>query len=49
MRTVRMLWARVRGQAAQGGEDEIFDEEIRGHIATLEERFIPGRFEFLTA
>ncbi len=39
MRKVRILWARVRGQAAQGREDEAFDEEIRGHIALLEERY----------
>ena len=39
MRKLRMLWARVRGQAAQGREDEAFDEEIRGHIALLEERY----------
>jgi len=35
-----MLWARVRGQAAQGREDEAFDEEIRGHISLLEERYL---------
>jgi putative ABC transport system permease protein len=34
-----MLWARVKGQAAQGREDVSFDEEIREHIALLEERF----------
>ena len=34
-----MLWARVKGQAAQGREDEAFDEEIREHIALLEERY----------
>jgi predicted permease len=39
MRKLWMLWARVRGQAAQGREDEAFDEEIRGHIALLEERY----------
>ncbi|MGC2301039.1 MAG: ABC transporter permease, partial [Acidobacteriaceae bacterium] len=39
MRKLRKLWARVRGQAAQGREDEAFDEEIRGHIALLEERY----------
>ena len=39
MGKLRMLWARVRGQAAQGREDEAFDEEIREHIALLEERY----------
>ncbi|HZZ40487.1 MAG TPA: ABC transporter permease [Acidobacteriaceae bacterium] len=34
-----MLWARVKGQAAQGREDEAFDEEIREHIALLEGRY----------
>ena len=34
-----MLWARVKGQAAQRREDEAFDEEIREHIALLEERY----------
>jgi predicted permease len=39
MRKLRMLWSRVKGQAAQGREDEGFDEEIREHIALLEERY----------
>src|SRR3954451_735803 len=39
MRTLRMLWARVRGQAAQGHEDRAFEEEIREHIALLEDRY----------
>jgi len=39
MRKLRILWARLRGQAAQGREDEQFDEEIREHIAMLEERY----------
>src|SRR5579863_4394802 len=39
MRKPWMLWARVRGQAAQRREDEAFDDEIRGHIALLEERY----------
>jgi putative ABC transport system permease protein len=39
MRRLRMLWARVKGQAAQGREDVLFDEEIREHIALLEDRF----------
>jgi len=39
MLKLRMLWAKLRGQAAQGREDEAFDEEIREHIALLEERF----------
>ena len=34
-----MLWARVKGQAAQGREDDAFDEEIREHITLLEERY----------
>jgi predicted permease len=39
MRTLRVLWARIRGQAAQGHEDEAFDEEIRAHLAMLEDRY----------
>lgn len=39
MRTLRTLWARVKGQTVQAREDEAFDEEIRSHIALLEERF----------
>jgi hypothetical protein len=39
MRTLRKLWARVRGQAAQGREDRAFEEEIREHLALLEERY----------
>jgi predicted permease len=39
MRKLRMLWSRVKGQAAQGREDEGLDEEIREHIALLEERY----------
>jgi macrolide transport system ATP-binding/permease protein len=39
MRKLRILWARVRGQAAQGREDEAFDEEILEHIALLERRY----------
>jgi len=38
MRKLRMLWAKLRGQAAQGREDEQFDAEIREHIALLEKR-----------
>ncbi|MGB6192208.1 MAG: ABC transporter permease [Terracidiphilus sp.] len=38
MRTLRTLWARVKGQTAQGREDKAFDEEIHAHIALLEER-----------
>jgi putative ABC transport system permease protein len=34
-----MLWAKVRGQAAQRREDEVFDEEIREHIVLLEGRY----------
>jgi hypothetical protein len=29
----------VKGQAAQGREDEVFDEEIREHISLLEARY----------
>jgi putative ABC transport system permease protein len=39
MPRLRLLWAKLRGQAAQGREDEAFDEEIRQHIALLEERY----------
>jgi len=39
MRILRMLWSRVKGQAAQGREDEAFDVEVREHIAMLEERY----------
>ena len=39
MRKLRMLWARVKGQAAREREDACFDDEIREHIALLEERY----------
>ena len=39
MRKLRMLWARVKGQAVQGREDQAFEEEIHEHIALLEERY----------
>jgi predicted permease len=39
MGKLRMLWARVRGQADQRREDQSFDEEIREHIALLKERY----------
>ncbi len=39
MRKLRMLWARVMGQAKQGREDEAFDEEVREHIDLLEKRY----------
>jgi predicted permease len=39
MGKLRMLWAKLRGQAAQGREDEAFDAEVREHIALLEERY----------
>ncbi len=39
MGKLRMLWARVKGQAAQVREDEAFDEEIREHIVLLEQRY----------
>jgi predicted permease len=40
MRQLRMLWARVRGQALQAREDDVLDEEIREHIALLESRYM---------
>jgi len=40
MRGLRTTWARVKGQAVQGREDEAFAEEIREHIALLEERYL---------
>jgi len=39
MGKLRVLWARVKGQATQEGEDEILDAEIREHIAMLEVRY----------
>src|ERR1700758_4330905 len=39
MRRLRMLWARLKGQAAQGREDAAFDEEVREHISLLEARY----------
>lgn len=39
MRGLRMLWARVKGQAAKRREDEAFDQEIQEHIALLEHRY----------
>ena len=39
MSSLRTLWARVKGQAAQSREDESFEEEIREHLDLLEERF----------
>lgn len=39
MRKLRMLWARVKGQTAQGREDEAFDAEIREHITLLQQRY----------
>ena len=40
MRKLRTLWARVKGQVAQGREDAGFDEEVREHIALLEQRYV---------
>ncbi|HEX5234250.1 MAG TPA: ABC transporter permease [Silvibacterium sp.] len=34
-----MLWSRVKGQAKQGRDDQAFDEEVREHLALLEERY----------
>ena len=39
MAKLRVLWARMMGQAVQIREDEAFDEEIREHIGLLEERY----------
>ncbi|WP_229739428.1 ABC transporter permease [Edaphobacter dinghuensis] len=39
MRALCLLWARIRGQAAQRREDEAFEDEIQEHIALLEERY----------
>jgi len=39
MKRLRMLWARVKGQAAQKREDEALDEEIREHLDLLAERY----------
>jgi predicted permease len=39
MGNLRMLWARLKGQAAQEREDKALDEEILGHIALLEARY----------
>src|SRR5580692_5543356 len=40
MRRLRTLWARVRGQAVQAREDDVFDEEIREHIALLKSHYV---------
>src|SRR5512146_1764348 len=39
MGNLRELWARMKGQAMQKREDEVFEEEIREHIALLEQRY----------
>jgi hypothetical protein len=39
MGKLRELWARVKGHAVRKREDEVFEEEIREHIALLEERY----------
>jgi hypothetical protein len=39
MSKIRTLWSRLKGQAAQLREDEVFDEEVREHIALLEKRY----------
>ena len=39
MGRLRMLWARLKGQAAQRHEDEAFDDEVREHITLLEQRY----------
>src|SRR5215472_3346167 len=39
MGKLRMLWARLKGQAAQRREDDAFNEEIHEHLALLQERY----------
>lgn len=39
MQRLRTFWSRLKGQAAQHSEDNAFDEEIRGHLALLEQRY----------
>ena len=39
MRKLRTLWAKLKGQATQAREDEAFDEEVREHIALLQQRY----------
>jgi predicted permease len=39
MPNLRTLWAKVKGQASQRREDDVFEGEIREHIALLEERY----------
>ncbi len=39
MQSLRMLWARVKGQAMRAREDQAFDAEIREHIDLLEQRY----------
>ena len=39
MSKIRTYWSRVIGQVAQLREDEVFDEEVREHIALLEKRY----------
>jgi predicted permease len=36
---LRILWARLKGQATQKCDDEALDEEIREHLDLLEERY----------
>ena len=40
MRRLWTVWARLKGQARQEHEDEQFDEEIREHLALLEQRYM---------
>ena len=35
MWTIRTLWSRIKGQAAQVRDDEAFDEEVRERGSTL--------------
>ena len=39
MSKIRTFWSRVMVQVAQLREDEVFDEEVREHIALLEKRY----------
>ena len=39
MNRLRKLWAKLKGQVTQSLEDQAFDDEIREHVALLEERF----------
>ncbi len=38
MRRLQIIWSKLKGQAAQHREDSAFVEEIREHLALLEQR-----------